>query len=76
MSFKLNALVGYTLSCEFVGLLRISGFVLLNTSACSCIKWKVAGTCLQVTLKRTNVPGMKAYRGPFITGYRPRRSYG
>jgi hypothetical protein len=58
-----------------IGLLDVSGFFLFNASACTCLKWKVAGTCRQVTAKRTNVPGMKGYRGPY-GGFRPRRPYG
>jgi hypothetical protein len=36
------------------------------------------GAWMQVTAKRTNVPGMKAFRGGrdnSVAGYRPRRPY-
>jgi len=58
--------------------LQLGGYDLglLNVSGCSCLNWKVAGTWGQVTAKRTNVPGMKGFRGPYIPGYRPRRPYG
>lgn len=54
---------------EFLEVEAVQNAILLSES-------ELHNRPLKVTAKRTNVPGMKGYRGPYIPGYRPRRPYG
>jgi len=53
---------------EFLEVEAVQNAILLSES-------ELHNRPLKVTAKRTNVPGMKGYRGPY-GGFRPRRPYG